>query len=490
MILKIQCALVFFLALAGFAADKPHIILINIDDLGWTDLSYQGSKYYESPNIDALAKSGMIFDQGYAAAANCAPSRASLISGQQSPRTEVYTVGDPARGASSKRKLIPSPNTDFVDADNFTIADAMNSAGYLTATLGKYHVAKDPLTHGWKINVGGCEFGGPYNGGYHSPYKYPNLEETEKGRYLCDHLTDEAIGIFKEHGTKQPIFMYFPYYTIHAPIQGHPKFEPKYQAKAKTKSHFDPKYAAMIEALDHNVGRLVAALEEQGLREKTLIMFTSDNGGHMKFSRQEPLRAGKGSYYEGGIRVPFFASWPGVIEAGSRSQVPVTGLDFYPTVCELAGVELPDDKIVDGKSFLTLLKTEVDADLKDRALYWHFPIYLQAYLKPNEKPESRDPLFRTRPGSVIRHGKWKLHHYFEDDGVELYDISADRSEKKDLSTEYPEVVSRLRIKLDAWRQDIGAFIPTELNPDFGEKQSDSKSKKSKKKKSKKKTTTI
>ena len=164
-----------FLMLGLFAAyvsavDKPHIILINIDDLGWTDLSYQGSKYYESPNIDALAKSGMIFDQGYAAAANCAPSRASLISGEQSPRTGVYTVGSPARGASHNRKLIPGDNIDFVDADNFTIADAMNSAGYLTATLGKYHVAKDPLVHGWDINVGGREFGGPYKGGYHSPY--------------------------------------------------------------------------------------------------------------------------------------------------------------------------------------------------------------------------------------------------------------------------------------------------------------------------------
>ena len=205
----------------------------------------------------------------------------------------------------------------------------------------------------------------------------------------------------------------------------------------------------------------------------------------MKFSRQEPLRAGKGSYYEGGIRVPFFASWPGVIEAGTRSEVPVTGLDFYPTVCDLAGVELPSDKVVDGDSFLPLLKGEADKKLNDRALYWHFPIYLQAYLKPNENPESRDPLFRTRPGSVIRHGKWKLHHYFEDDGVELYDISADSSEKKDLSSEYPEVVSELRNKLDSWRNGIGAFIPTELNPEFGKKQSGSKGKKSKKNKKKK-----
>ncbi|MDD7986865.1 sulfatase [Lentisphaera marina] len=472
-------------ALSALASDKPHIILINIDDLGWTDLSYQGSEYYESPNIDALAKSGMIFDQGYAAAANCAPSRACLISGEQSSRTGVYTVGNPARGASNQRKLIPSPNTDFVDAENFTIADAMNSAGYLTATLGKYHVAKDPLVHGWDINVGGREFGGPYKGGYHSPYEYPNLVAKEKGRYLCDHLTDEAIAIFKEHGSKQPVFMYFPYYTIHAPIEGHPKFEAKYKAKAKTEGHFNPKYAAMIEALDKNIGRLVAALEEQGLREKTLIMFTSDNGGHMKFSRQEPLRAGKGSYYEGGIRVPFFASWPGVIKAGSRNDTPVTGLDFYPTVCELAGVELPADKIIDGDSFLPLLKGGDDQKLNDRAIYWHFPIYLQAYLKANEKPMSRDPLFRTRPGSVIRHGKWKLHHYFEDDGLELYDINGDRSEKTDLSKEYPEVVSELRAKLDAWRQDLGAFIPTELNPDFGKKVSDSKSKKSKKSKKKK-----
>ena len=457
----------------SYAVDKPHIILINIDDLGWTDLSYQGSEYYESPNIDALAKSGMIFDQGYAAAANCAPSRASLISGEQSPRTGVYTVGNPARGTSHQRKLIPSPNTVFVDADNYTIADAMNSAGYLTATLGKYHVAKDPLVHGWDINVGGREFGGPRNGGYHSPYEYPNLVAKEEGRYLCDHLTDEAIAIFKEHASKQPVFMYFPYYTIHTPIQGHKEFEPKYEAKAKTKRHFSPKYAAMIEALDKNIGRLVATLEEQGIREKTLIMFTSDNGGHMKYSRQEPLRAGKGSYYEGGIRVPFFATWPGVIKAGSRSEVPVTGLDFYPSVCELAGVKLPANKIMDGDSFVPLLKGEANEKLNERAIYWHFPIYLQAYIKPHQNPMSRDPLFRTRPGTVIRHGKWKLHHYFEDDGVELYDINSDRSEKNDLSKEYPELVSKLRAKLDTWRQDIGAFVPTELNPDFGKKVSDS-----------------
>ena len=465
MLKKFIALTTFVCAQAVHAAQPPHIILINIDDMGWLDLGCQGSTYYETPHIDALASSGMRFTQGYAGAANCAPSRAALISGMASPRTGVYTVGSPARGKAETRKLVPTENTPHLAEDCFTIGDAMQSAGYITATVGKWHVSDDPTTYGFDINIAGNNKGGPYTGGYHSPYKFPNCEQDQPGEYLTDRLTDEAIKIIETHARDdQPLFLYFPYYAVHTPIQANKNHLAHYEAKAGSLGQEHAAYASMIAALDVNIGRLMARLDELSLREKTLVMFTSDNGGHEKYTDQQPLRAGKGSYYEGGIRVPFFASWPGVIPAGEVNQTAVTALDFYPTFCELADVQLPEDKVLDGDSLVRLLRGEADPVFSERTLIYHFPIYLQSYL--DDATETRDPLFRTRPGSLIRKGPWKLQQYFEDGDIELFNIENDIGEQQELSQQHPEVAQQLLSELKAWRETMQAPVPTERNPAY------------------------
>lgn len=454
---------IFLLSWVSLLAEtKPHIIYINIDDLGWSDVGVNGSTFYETPNIDKLAKEGMQFTNGYAAASNCAPSRACALTGQNTPRHGVYTVKNSDRGASKDRKLIPIKNTHFLSGDAFTIGHAMQKAGYKTITIGKWHVTKDPTKNGFDINVAGNKFGGPYSGGYNSPFKYPNLEVKEKGVYLTDKLTDEAIRLLKAYKSK-PVFLYLPYYMIHAPIQPKLGSVKKYKNKLNTSAQTNAKYAAMVETMDDNIGRLMQFLKDEGLENNTLVVFTSDNGGVSHFSKQTPLRGGKGMYYEGGIREPFFIKWPCVIKSGSISDIPVTNLDLFPTFCEVAGFELPKDKLMDGVSLLPLFK---GGTIKKRALYWHFPIYLEAFGDRDVMSEARDLKFRTRPGSVIREGDWKLHQYFEDGGVELYNLKKDIGEKQNLVSKHPEKANELVGKLDKWRKAAKAPVPSEHNPKY------------------------
>ena len=451
-------------AFTAGAAQKPNILYINIDDLGWADVSINGSKYYETPNIDRLAKEGMIFTNGYSSAANCAPSRACAISGQNTPRHGVYTVLSSERGKSSTRKLIPTKNTQHITAENLTFGHALKAAGYTTATFGKWHVTKDPLKNGFDINVGGTAAGGPYNGGYHSPFKYPNLEVKEKGTYLTDILTDKAIEFIGEHKAG-PFCLYLPYFTVHGPLQAKQELVEKYKNKKGTEAQNNPVYAAMIESLDQNIGRVLDALDSNGIADNTLVIFTSDNGGVNVSSLQWPLRGGKGMYYEGGIREPFFIRWPEKIKAGSVCDTPVTNLDFYPTFCDVAGTPPPKGKILDGVSLNPLFEGK---EITDRALYWHFPIYLQGYGKATgtAMKEAQDPLFRTRPGSAIRHGDWKLIEYFENGEFELYNLKQDIGEKINLAQKHPEKLQELKKKLNLWRKQMKAPVPTELNPDF------------------------
>lgn len=445
------------------ADDRPNVIYINIDDLGWSDLSYMGSQYYETPHIDALAKSGMRFTNAYAPAANCAPSRACTLTGQNTPRHGVYTVLNSDRGKAKDRKIIPIKNTLHIKESNKTIAYPLKQAGYATATMGKWHVTNNPLKNDFDVNYGGTKSGGPYTGGYLSPYKYPNMNVKEKGKYLPAHLTDLAIDWINEQKAKQKkFFLYLPYFSVHTPLQAPQGIIEKYKKKAKTKEHFNPVMAAMIEGVDTNIGRLVESLKKEGLFENTLIIFSSDNGGIWKISRQWPLRSGKGSYYEGGIRVPTFIVWPKNIPANVKSDAIVSGLDFYPTIVAATKSTLPD-KPLDGENILPLLTAKKKAD-PNRALYFHFPIYLQAYAKNNK--ENGDFLFRTRPGSAMRIGKWKMHHYFENDTYELYDLSNDPSEKSNVAEQNPELLSKLKQKLDKWRKEMNAPIPTERNPKY------------------------
>ena len=442
------------------ADERPNIVYINADDLGWSDLGIQGSTYYETPNLDKLARSGQRFSNGYAAAANCAPSRACAMSGQWPQRHGIYTVGKSTRGKSKNRKLIPTPNTETLADEVLTLPEALQAKGYFTAHVGKWHLGDDPLTQGFDLNIAGFHGGSPSKGGYHSPYHYPNIENEKPGEYLTDRLAIEAVKFIKTP-RKKPFFLSFATYTVHTPIQGREDLVKKFQAKSATSHHHNASYAAMIASLDMAVGEIRKALTEENILENTLLIFTSDNGGHNGITSNTPLRAGKGSYYEGGIREPFFFSWPGTIQAGEMDHTPITNLDLFPTILAAAKMPPPKGKVLDGQNLLPLLTEQ--QPLAKRNLFWHFPIYLQPYRK-NDR-ETRDPLFRTRPGSVIRSGNWKLHHYFEDNGLELYNLKNDLSEKENLASRYPEKTQELLALLNTWRQKTNAPIPSKLNPD-------------------------
>lgn len=442
------------------AVEQPNIIYINVDDLGWKDVGYMGSTYFETPNIDKLSTQGMNFIQGYAGAANCAPSRACLMSGQNTPRHGVYTVSPSTRGNTKTRKLIPTPNTDHLTNDMITMANMFKTAGYVTGTFGKWHVSIDPLNDGFDVNIGGNHRGGPGGNGYTAPYNnLPNLDRAPEGEYLTDRLTTEAIN-FVEKNKDKPFFLYLPYYAVHMPLMGKPELVEKYKNKGGSGGQDNPVFAAMVENVDINVGRLLSALEQLNLSNNTLIVFTSDNGGISSISSQKPLRAGKGSYYEGGTRVPYIIKWPNKIKAGTTSETPIVNMDFFPTFMEILDVHLPN-KILDGKSLLPLLKGN---KIVDRPLFWHFPIYLGSY--DEAKDDGRDPLFRTRPGSTVLHNNWKLHHYFEDNALELYDLKNDLGERNDLALSHPEKAKELYNLLDSWRKEVDAPVPSELNPEY------------------------
>lgn len=450
----------------SFLQSRPNILLINIDDLGWKDLGVMGSTYYETPNIDRLAAGGMIFSQGYASAANCAPSRAALFSGQYAPRTGVYTVNNSDRGQSIHRKLIPTPNTEYLADSVVTIAEVLQQDGYRTAHVGKWHLGKNPATQGFDVNIAGTDAGNPRAngmGGYFAPYHNPHLEEGPEGEYLTDRITREAIS-FLEGVENAPFFMNYSPYIVHTPIQPKPELKAKYEQKKGAPANTNSGYAAMVETMDYNVGRLVDYLKETGRFKNTFIIFTSDNGGLYRVSRQDPLRAGKGAYYEGGIRVPLIVVWPGRVTPGSTSDQVVSNIDFFPTMLEIAGIATPRNKILDGVSLLPALRGE---QLEKRFLYWHFPIYLQAY-QPGANPDLPDPYFRTRPGSVIRQGPWKLHEYFEDGRIELYNLDTDIGERKNLKQLYPERAEAMHRQLKQWREQTNAPVPDKINPEYRE----------------------
>jgi arylsulfatase A-like enzyme len=436
---------------------RPNIVLIVVDDLGWKDLGFMGSAYYETPNVDHLATEGISFSNAYAAAANCAPSRACMISGLNTPRHGIYTVSNSDRGNKKTLKIIPTKNTEVLADSVYTLAEMLRDNGYVTGTFGKWHLGPDPGTQGFHVNVGGNHRGSPGKGGYFSPYMLENISDGPKGEYLTDRMAREAIKFVRDY-RDTTFFLYVPFYTVHTPIMGKEDLVKKFEKKTGSNGQDRPDYAAMVASMDENVGRIMAALDSLGLRHNTVVFFTSDNGGIRDISYQDPLRAGKGAYYEGGIRVPLIIRWPGTVQPGSRSDVPVTNMDFYPTLQSIIKAS-PAKSFLDGDDITPVLKGE---PLGERSLFWHFPIYLQAY-NPKED-DGRDPLFRTRPGSVIRKGNWKLHEYFEDNGIELYDLNADPGEKNNLAKENPEKAGELLDLLREWRRETNAPVPTEPNP--------------------------
>jgi len=417
-----------------------------------------GSQFYETPRINQLASRGMVFTQGYAAASNCAPSRASIMTGLWTPRHGIYTVGSSERGDADQRRLIPTPNTVSL-ADSFVILpELLKQAGYRTCHAGKWHLSVEPKEHGFDENIGGGHNGHPQS--YYPPYGNVDLKPFDNQSYLTDVIMTHVLEFVRQ--TDGPFFLHYTPYAVHTPIHPVTELVPKYQEKDPWQKQHNPAYASMIENLDRNIGRLLSLLDERQMTAKTFIILTSDNGGLYGITYQKPLRAGKGSFYEGGIRVPYCFVYPDVIEVARDSTTPITHLDLLPTILEAATINFRREKY-DGNSLWPMLSDTRRLD-RERALFWHFPIYLQAYDVTNN--ETRDPLFRTRPGSVVRKGDWKLHQYFEDSGIELYNLREDPGESQNVTADFPVKTEELVDLLEGWRERTNAPVPMDVNPKY------------------------
>ena len=430
---------------------KPNIVFIYIDDLGWADVGFNGSTYYETPNIDQLAGQGIIFSQAYANAPNCAPSRASLMTGQYTPRHKIYTVGTSKRGQEEDRRMIPVPNTENLPLHYTTLAEALGDAGYTTGHFGKWHLGDTgghPEDQGFDVNVGGYKSGSP-RGGYFPPYNNPKLVDGPDGEYLTDRLTNEAIA-FIEQNKKGPFFLYLSHYAVHTPIQAQADVIAKYERKVPDGGQKNPTYAAMIESADRSVGSVLERIAALELTDNTLVIFYSDNGGAVQATSNQPLRGYKGMLYEGGIRVPLTVKWPARITSGRLDGTPVIGIDFYPTLLEISGAEPPAHDM-DGVSLVPIF-TGNDG-LAARSLYWHFPAYLEAS-KGIPGP------WRTTPAGAIRSEDYKLIEFFENGVLELYNLREDPGESTNLADQLPEKTELLHKSLKDWREKVGADMPT------------------------------
>jgi arylsulfatase A-like enzyme len=450
--------------------DKPNILFILVDDLGWADLSFNGSQFYETPNIDKLAASGMVFTDAYAASPICSPSRAAIMTGKFPARLNLtdYIPGNQHYGPHKNQKLASHPFKLQVDLEEYTMAEAFKDAGYHTFFAGKWHLGEEdkyyPQHQGFDINKGGNKTGTPA-GGYFAPYKNPQLEDGVEGEYLTDRLTDETIDFIRKN-KDTAFFSFLSFYTVHLPMQGKPDKVEKYRNKLAQmnydKQEFVKKgetyhkqwqnmthYAAMVESLDENVGRLLQVLEQENLSENTIVVFTSDNGGMGTSNRTDnipttnlPLRAGKGYLYEGGIREPLIFQWSGKIKAGSSSDFPASGMDMYATLLDLSGIKLRQEQHQDGISLKPILEGR---KMDERPLFWHYPHYSGG--------------LGGRPSGAVRSGDYKLIEFYEDNRVELYNLKNDISEKSDLAKSQPEKAEELKQLLHQWRKDVGAQMP-------------------------------
>jgi len=475
----IQILCCFLGALSTLAQRKPNIVLIYADDQGWKDVGYQSDGQFQTPVIDDLAKRGMVFTDAYTNAANCQPARACLLSGNYTARHHVFAVSSTNRGPKHLMRLVPIPNRDGLSVENVTIADALKSAGYATGHFGKWHL----YAKGGKGGGGALPSKQGFDVTYDS-FGEGELPEGAKGNKKGP--TTDPKGVFDlskqacdfmEANKEKPFFVYLAHHAPHGPVQ----------ARESTRKMIKDTYKACIFDLDASVGRVLKKVRDLGLEKNTLIIYTSDNGSHA--NSQEPLRGKKGSYHEGGIREPMVAYWPGVIEAGSSCSTPVMQIDFFPTFLEMAGVKIA--KTLDGESLLSLFKQS--GDLKRKSIFWHFPGYLDGPV-----PRGRDRVFRTRPVSVIRKGRWKLYLYLEEwvlDGgkskapgnnsIELYDLQSDVGEHKNLAQQNPETCDALLADLLSWHGTTKAPIPSEKNPDYNPDAKPAKKKKGKKKDKKK-----
>jgi arylsulfatase A-like enzyme len=462
---------------------KPNILIIIADDLGWADLSCYGSTFYETPNLDQLARGGTKFTQGYATSPVCSPTRSSLMTGKLPVKTGVtdWIPGRQANGkAKSYEKLLGATTSYELGLNENTIAEQVQKSGYKTFFAGKWHLGEEekywPEFQGFQTNIGGWSKGSPTGrindttGGFFTPYQNPRLPDGPAGEFLEDRLATECIR-FLENSGDEPFLMLYSLYAVHNPMQAPAALVKKYEQKrvgllkpdetafAKDEPWMQyengwrrrtvqeqPVYAAMVENMDTNIGRILATLKKKGLYENTLIIFTSDNGGLSTAEGSPtvngPLRAGKGWLYEGGIRVPFIMHWNGKISANKTSDLPVTVADIFPTVASSIDESYSKDPAIDGSNIFGMLAKA--AKYNNRPLFWHYPHYSNQ---------------GGKPGAVIREGKWKLIYYYEDDSVELFDIQNDVGEQKDLSGIHKKKAKKLKKKLIGWLKDRNAKSP-------------------------------
>lgn len=430
--------------LAGAA--PPNIVFIMIDDLGWMDLACQGNKLVETPNIDRLASQGMRFTDNYAAAPVCSPTRAAIMTGKAPARLRITNhLPDQKRFTPRDAKLLPAHCEDHLPLDEITIAEVLNDAGYATAFIGKWHLSQrgntrfQPEHQGFDINIGGCDFGGPPT--FFDPYKIPTIANRQTGEYLPDRLADESINFIKSQRDKK-FFLCLWNYTVHWPMEAPAELIEKYKYRTGPGLN-DTRYGAMIEAMDMAIGRILKELDTLKLTDNTIVIFTSDNGAFGGVGDNRPLRKEKGYLYEGGIRVPLIARWPGIISPGSLCNVPTISMDFFPTLIESAGVRTPSDLPTDGTSLVPLF--EGRQALSRDAIYFHYPNY--AFHQGN------------RLGSAIRWGDFKLIENFDDNSVELYNLASDIREQRNLATVNPDIANQLRAKLARWRRTTNAAMP-------------------------------
>ena len=459
--------LVLGLTIPVFAQDsRPNVVLILVDDMGLHDLSVEGSEFYQSPNIDKLARGGMRFTQGYATCRVCSPSRASIQLGQFTARHGITNWIGARSGMQWKREdpVLPAEYAHALPHDDVSLAEAMKEGGYKTFFAGKWHLGGEgslPSDHGYDINVGGHHKGSP-PGGFFTPYNNPYMSDGPKGESLTLRLGEETAKFIRDH-REQPFFAMMSFYAVHAPVQTTKELWSKYRDLAaplpeggsrfrvdrtlpvrQVQDH--PVYAGMVETTDTAVGRVLDTLDECGLTESTIVIFTSDNGGVSSgdayATSNLPLRGGKGRQWEGGIREPFYIRYPVVTDEGATCDVPVTGADFYPTVLELCGLPARPQQHVDGVSLAPLLHGD---SIPSRPIYWHYPHY------DNQGGE---------PSSLFRDGKWKLIHYYEDGRNELYDLSVDPTEQSDLARSYPKRTADMWNQLEQWLLSVGAKFPS------------------------------
>lgn len=429
------------------ARRPPNVVVILVDDLGGTDLGCYGSRFFETPNLDRLAREGLRFTQAYSACTVCSPTRAALLTGKYPARLHV-TDWIPGHQRPAAKLRVPDW-TMYLSPSERTLAEALSSAGYATASIGKWHLGGPeyfPEKHGFDRNVGGTHRGQPPS--YFSPYKIETLPDGPAGEFLTDREAAEAVKFIRENRDR-PFFLYLPHHAVHTPLMGKQTVVEKYRAKAKPG---DPQanatYAALVESVDDSVGRLLKVLEEEKLAQDTVVVFTSDNGGLLRSTTNLGMRAGKGSSYEGGVRIPLIVRWPARVRPGRTSDTPAITMDLYPTLLEAAGVKREPEQVIDGRSLMPLLRGR--GGLGRKALFWHYPHYHPG---------------GATPYSAIRDGDLKLLEFYEDGRLELYDLKADPEEKRDLALERPEKAAELHKRLVRWRREVGAQDPTP-NPDY------------------------